>query len=747
MLKWFPNSHTSAKDENLLVHHLPRFFKDLPPLDESVSYLYGWLAGYFAADGCVADDGTVMLNSADRRDLEFVRDVCTRLGIDTYGITTQSRVGFEGREPSDLHRVHFVNETLTKAFFLLDEHRRRFLEADKSFARRGWIVQGVEETDRVEEVFCAEVEDGHAFVLEDNILTGNCFGCQEGGDALAFVQKMDGLSFVEALERLADMVGVQLRREEGDDEPRGPRGPGRQRLVEAHTVAETFYREQLGTPDAVEARRFLDSRGFDRAAAEQFGVGFAPRDGDALLRHLRARRFTDEESVAAGLVAQGRSAYDRFRGRLLWPIRDAGGDTIGFGARRIFDDDRIDAKYLNTPETQIYKKSRVLYGLDLARKAIGLHSQAVIVEGYTDVMACQLAGVPTAIATCGTAFGEDHAKMLRRFLHDHDEFKGEVIFTFDGDEAGQRAAVKAFSLDQSFVSQTYVAVEQEGRDPCDLRLAEGDEAVRELVATRAPLYRFILGNILKNYDLDRADGRVDAMREAAELVASIRDQSKVTAFAQEVSRMIGAEIDTNVVLAQVRRAAARGPEVKAAPRRDRVDADAATPEAPRRESAPRPDLRDPRFGLERETLKLVVQHPGVLGRTVDDLDVDDFTHPTFRGVWEAVAACGGARAGAGDTGWASRLTEAATDPAARSAVSALGVERIPVAGDPDSSYAAAHVTKLQELTVLRRIQTLKSRLQRTNPVEQQTDYNRMFGELVALEQQRRALRDRLVAEQ
>ena len=170
-------------------------------------------------------------------------------------------------------------------------------------------------------------------------------------------------------------------------------------------------------------------------------------------------------------MAEGqRGHYDRFRGRLLWPIREVSGETIGFGARRIFDDDRIDAKYLNTPETSIYKKSHVLYGIDLARRDIAWASQAVVVEGYTDVMACHLAGVPTAVATCGTAFGEDHGRVLRRLLHDHEEFRGEVIFTFDGDEAGQKAALRAFGGDQQFVGQTYVAVEPDGLDPCDLRL-------------------------------------------------------------------------------------------------------------------------------------------------------------------------------------------------------------------------------------------------------------------------------------
>ena len=383
----------------------------------------------------------------------------------------------------------------------------------------------------------------------------HCFGCNESGDVISFLMKIDGLSFTETVERLADKYGVQLRREEGDARDERPKGPQRGRLIEANRVAQEFYAEQLGTPDAAVARQFLLGRGFDQAAAETFGVGFAPREGEALFRHLRARGFSQEEAVEAGLVAIGRSAYDRFRGRLLWPIRDAPGDTIGFGARRIFDDDRIEAKYLNTPETRIYKKSQVLYGLDLARRDIARSSQAVIVEGYTDVMACHLAGVGTAVATCGTAFGDDHSKVLRRFLNDHEEFRGEVIFTFDGDAAGQKAALRAFGGDQNFVSQTYVAVEPDGLDPCDLRIKKGDEAVRELIATRKPLYRFVLANVVTKYDLDRADGRIDALRESARLVSSIRDKSKVDAFAREIAGMIGVDVDE--ARSEVRRAASR----------------------------------------------------------------------------------------------------------------------------------------------------------------------------------------------
>ncbi len=567
----------------------------------------------------------------------------------------------------------------------------------------------------------------------------HCFGCQEGGDVITFLMKIDALSFGEAVERLADKAGVALQRVDGDERDDRPKGPPRNRLVEAHRHAQEFYADQLGSPDALVARQFLAERGFDKAAAEMFGIGFAPRGGEVLYRHLQQKGFSVEELTVAGLVAVGRSPYDKFRGRLLWPIREPSGETIGFGARRIFDDDRIEAKYLNTAETPIYKKSQVLYGIDLARKEIGRSSQAVIVEGYTDVMACHLSGVGTAVATCGTAFGDDHARVLRRFLHDHEEFRGEVIFTFDGDAAGQKAALRAFDGDQNFVSQTYVAVEPSGMDPCDLRMSTddlptGEAAVRELVARRVPLYRFVIGNIIGKYDLDRADGRIDAMREAAKVVASVRDQSKVTAFAQEISRMIGADIDPNTVLAETRRVKQR--PSSAAP------AAKAPPPAPR---AAGPDLRDPRFRLERELLKRVVQRPMTIGRRSSEIGPDDFTHPVYRSIWEVVAALGGPGAGNGDPAWAQRLRDGATDPEVTSAISALAVEPLLTPKEPDAAYVNHHMVRLLELTAARRIEAVKSRLQRTNPVEDPDSYNRMFGELAALEQHRRGLRDPLVA--
>jgi DNA primase len=553
----------------------------------------------------------------------------------------------------------------------------------------------------------------------------HCFGCQAGGDVIKFVMDMDGLSFTETVERLAEKVGVPLRYEDGPGPARNAGGPQRPRLVEAHKVAANYYTEQLATPDAMEARQFLDSRGFDKDAAEYFGVGFSPRGGEDLTKYLRAQGFKDEEIVASGLAGDNnRGLYDRFRGRLMWPIRDASGDTIGFGARRIFEDDRIAAKYLNTSETPIYKKSHVLYGIDLARREIAKSSQAVIVEGYTDVMACHLAGVKTAVATCGTAFGEDHSRVIRRLLMDHDDFRGEVIFTFDGDEAGQKAALRAFEGDQNFAGQTYVAVEKSGLDPCDLRLAEGDAAVRDLVAQRKPLYRFVLGNVVGRYDLDRADGRVDALREAAKLVTAIRDRSKVDAFSRELAGMIG--IDPNDVQREVRRAAKRGQGGEQTV-------------APTQATTGLPDPRDSRLVLERETLKLVIQHPQQIAPTLAEVTPEDFTHPAYRAVWAVVTVVGGPAEA--DAMWASRLQANTADERVQALLSALSVEAIPTSKVPDAAYAAQHVHRLRELTASRRIADLKSKLERTNPLNDQTEYNRMFGEVVALEQHRRTLRE------
>src|SRR3954462_14021351 len=364
----------------------------------------------------------------------------------------------------------------------------------------------------------------------------HCFGCGEGGDVISFVQKIDHLSFSEVVELLAGRANVELHYE--DDSGRATGAPDRAnvgqraRLGAANTAAAAFFAEQLGPPDPQPARQFLAERGFDRQVAIDFGCGFAPSGWDALTRHLRGKGYTQAELVTAGLAKESSrgSLIDRFHRRLMWPIRDITGDVIGFGARKLMDDDQ-GPKYLNTPETPLYKKSSVLYGIERAKRDIARKHQAVVVEGYTDVMACHLAGVTTAGASCGTAFGGEHISVLRRLLMDQDEFRGEVVYTFDGDAAGQAAAMKTFAEDQRFVGQTFVAVEPNGNDPCELRQEHGDAAVRDLIARRTPLIEFVLRTTIRNYDLATVEGRVAATEKAAPWVAQIKDRSLQDGYA------------------------------------------------------------------------------------------------------------------------------------------------------------------------------------------------------------------------
>jgi DNA primase len=567
-----------------------------------------------------------------------------------------------------------------------------------------------------------------------------CFGaCAEGGDVIDFMRKIDNLSFVEAVERLADRVGIQLRYTD-DAGPRTEPG-ARTRLAEALRLAAEFFAEHLSSPDAVVARQFLSERGFDRDTAERFQVGFSPRDGRALIHHLRGRGFSDVELVSAGLARE--SGWDFFQGRAMWPIRDSGRQVLGFGARRLLEDDRMPAKYINTPETLLYKKSHVLYGLEFARTAISKKSQAVVVEGYTDVMAAHLSGVDTAVASCGTAFGDDHARLLRRLMGNHDAFHGEVIFTFDGDEAGQAAALKVFAGDQNFVTQTYVAIEPTGLDPCDLRLQRGEAAVRELVARRIPLYRFVMSNLLKQHDLDRADGRLAALRSAAPLVASIRDNALVSGYARELAGMLGMDIEE--VRTEVMRAAAKSGRRAAMGRSITAETHPVAQPDDRPALPLLPSPHDRLLVTERQTAKLLIQNPNLFPDGWDGLTIADFTHPAYAAVFTAVEKAWVELGGAGvtpDTEWVHRVSEACEADDIRSLIASLAVEALPVHGEVTVRYVIANSAALQLLTVMRTIAALKSKLQRTNPVEEQHKYNQMFSELVVLEARRKALHTR-----
>ncbi len=555
--------------------------------------------------------------------------------------------------------------------------------------------------------------------------------------------KTDHLSFADAIERLAARAGITLRYEEGGSAPRQSTGK-RTRLVEAHQAAAEFYAAQLAeSPEAIAGRKFLDERGFTLEQAQVFGCGFAPRGWDQLAKHLRGLRFTDEEMVQAGLAREGqRGLIDRFMGRLLWPIRDISGDVVGFGARRLFDDDRIEAKYVNTPETPIYKKSHLLYGMDLAKKEIKRRGQAVIVEGYTDVMACHISGVPTAIATCGTAFGVDHVQVLRRLMMDASAFHGEVIFTFDGDAAGQKAAQKAYDeQDQKFATSTYVAVEPDGLDPCDLRMRKGDDAVRELVASRVPLYEFAIRSELRRHNLDSPEGRVAAMQAAAPMVIGIRDRARRHEYGRLLAGWLG--MDVEAVMSTLSEIARRG-----APRGQGPGASggaAPLDEAPPpKEKLPRPDPRDPALMVERELLKVALQYPQLTGALYDALEPEVYTAPAYAAVHQAVVEAGGTSSAASGEEWIGKIRTAVTHEMLRGLVAELAVEPIRAAGEPDKRYVGEQLIAIQVAAVSRKIDLLKGKLQRMNPVEETEAYNRQFGEVIALEQYRHGLRERVI---
>ncbi|GAA1951020.1 DNA primase [Amycolatopsis minnesotensis] len=564
--------------------------------------------------------------------------------------------------------------------------------------------------------------------------TFHCFGCGEGGDVIKFLMQIEKLSFVESVERLADRAGFRLTYEGGGGSVQRDRGT-RTRMVEAHRIAAKFYAEQLLTPEGQTARDFLNQRGFDQAAAVTFGCGFAPAGWDKLTKVLLNQGFELKELITAGLVKEGRQGpIDRFHRRLLWPIKDLSGDVVGFGARRLFDDDRIEAKYLNTSETPIYHKSEVLFGLDMAKREISKRHQVVVVEGYTDVMAMHAAGVPTAVASSGTAFGQDHMKVLRRLLMDDDAFRGEVIFTFDGDEAGQKAALKAFEGDQTFAGQTYIAIAPDGMDPCELRLAKGDAAVKDLVARRTPLFEFAIRSMLRGYDLDSVDGQVAALRDTVPVVAQIKDRSKRDGYATKLSWWVGWQ-DEAMVVRRVR--ASSG--TKAAPKRTAPKAAAPAPAEP--QDVPRPAPGDPRLIAQREALKAALQEPAIAGPEYDALPEEAFTHPVYVSVHRAVLAAGGAASGLTGPALIDAATPHCPQGTPRRVMSELSVEPLRARGDADARYVGGVLAAVQENLVGRQIGEIKSKLQRLSPVEAADEYRALFGDLVALEQYRKALRE------
>ena len=608
----------------------------------------------------------------------------------------------------------------------------------------------------------------------------HCFGCGEGGAVITFIEKINHLGFAEAVEYLADRTGVQLRYEEGGAVRRGVEPGTRQRLMDANRLAEAWFREQLATPEAQAGRDFLTARGFDRHAAAHFGVGYAPAGWDNLARHLRGAGYTEAELVDSGLCSRGgqdgRRVYDRFRGRLIWPIRDVTGATVGFGARKLAEDDQ-GPKYLNTPETPVFHKSQVLYGLDLAKREVARSHRIVVVEGYTDVMAAHLSGVTTAVATCGTAFGADHVRVVRRLLGDIDDPAagvvtgqgreargGEVIFTFDGDAAGQKAALRAYAEDQRFATQTFVAVDPGGLDPCDLRMKEGDQGIPRLLSRRVPLFEFVIRTSLSHLDLDTSEGRVRGLRSAAPVVAGIRDRALKREYTRRLAGWLGlpdAEVHSAVQAAGRRSqqpSAVRGGQW---PADDTAGPDAAAP------VRGLPPVTDPVEQLEREALAVMVQFPVAAHQAgADDLGADSFGQLTHRAVYEAVAAAGGTgevpglvqqavAAGMGEQEaqrratlrWLQQvrdgaiglvevaITELAVAPLPLPTIRGRGTEVDALGLD---RYAKGVLSSLAIMGINRQLVEMRSRHRRMSP--QDEGYREIFSQIAALEQRRMQIR-------
>ncbi|MGV9616966.1 DNA primase [Nocardia xishanensis] len=577
-------------------------------------------------------------------------------------------------------------------------------------------------------------EKSPSFHVRPNHGLFHCFGCGEGGDVYKFLQKIEHIGFVEAVEQMADRIGYQINYEGGGTSVQRDRGT-RARLVAANAAAHEFYMARLREPEAEAARKFLTDRNFDGNAALQFGCGYAPDGWDALTKYLLRKGFDFKELEAAGLSRQGkRGPIDRFHRRLLWPIRNLGGEVIGFGARKLFDDDTMPGKYVNTPETLLYKKSQVLFGLDHAKREIAKGRQAVVVEGYTDVMAMHLAGVKTAVASCGTAFGDEHMAILRRLLMDDNFWRGEIIYTFDGDAAGQAAALKAFAGDQKLAGQTYIAVAPDGQDPCELRQRSGDGAVRDLIARRTPLYEFVIRGLLAEHNLDTVEGQVEALRRAVPVVAQIKDNATRKAYATRLAGWVGWD-DIQTVVRRV------GEEAKRArlggPRR--AEAPAPTTKAADQPAA-RPNPNDPVLLPQRQSLCAALQYPAIAGTVFDALETEAFTHPAYVAVRTMVADAGGASAGLSGAEWVNAVADATDDLTLRALVSELANEPLPVKSVDDiPRFITGVLARAQEAWVGRQIATLKSKLQRLSATEQTDAYMALFGDLVALEQYRKSL--------
>ena len=628
----------------------------------------------------------------------------------------------------------------------------------------------------------------------------HCFGCGLGGDVFGYIEHQENVDFRDAVELLADKYHIELRYDQSSAKKEHT-GSKRARLLEANEAAQEFFVSQLMTKDALAARKLLDGRNFSQADCQRFGCGYAPQGWDNLVRYLAGKGFTQQEMLDAGLARQGQhGVYDYFRGRVTWPIRDSTGRTLGFGARKLYEDDSIGAKYINTPDTALYRKNQVLYGIDMAKAAIVKKRQVVIVEGYTDVMAMHLAGVDTAIATCGTAFGAEHAKIVRRLIADDSlgavqligplkvdgqQLSSRIVFTFDGDAAGQKAAIHAFGLDAAFSTQAFVAVADDNLDPCDLRIKRGNEAVRALIANAEPLYDFVIATAIGRFDTTYATGQMGAVKAVAPLIAQIRDRSLLDLYSRKAVRQIGVDLD--IMQREVRDARRKlnvRDEDAYAPKR-RFAANAAAAAEPRMDQGANPyanpsarkalehrdaaeqsyyRIDDAVFICEQQFMATLIQVPLAVDPTLfASLTLSSFMTPVFRTLFQAIAAAGGLPSTDTPQGlWMHNLTKAG-GPMLESVINELAVMQLPLPPsdadterasqqsqeinvqlrkptDDERRYASELIIRLLDTGIMRRIGADKRRMAQLPDGAEKIE---LLGQITKLETLRKDLQARV----
>lgn len=622
----------------------------------------------------------------------------------------------------------------------------------------------------------------------------HCFGCGLGGDVFKYVQQKENIDFREAVELLADRYHLEMHYEDAQANEHGnARSSKRARLLAANEQAQAFFLQHIQSNEAQAARDLLQGRNFTQEQWERFGCGYAPDGWDNLVRYLSTQGFTHQELLDAGLARQGqRGIYDYFRGRLTWPIRDSTGRTLGFGARKLYENDTIQAKYINTADTTLYHKTQVLYGIDIAKEQIVKKRQVVIVEGYTDVMACHLAGVDTAVATCGTAFGAEHAKIIRRLIMDDSlgaiqfvgpqrvagqELSSRVVFTFDGDAAGQKAALHAFGLDSAFLTQTFVAVADHNLDPCDLRIQRGDDAVRALVRNSQPLYDFVIDTVIRRFDTSYATGQMGAVHAVAPLIAQIRDYSLLDLYMRKAVRQIGVDLDmmrTQVQSAR-RKLNIRDEDAyvnrhvlqdfQSAKRAQSVGNQAAQRMQALRSAAQNQQyyrVDDTVFMCEQQFMAVLLQLPlAFQTQLFAQLSLNNFITPIFRTLFQAFIAAGGLPQTLISQGlWIHTLTKTA-GPALERAITQLAVMPLPLAADPSSpqqqekgspadvlraptaaerKYANEILIHLLDLGYMRRIGAIKMRMAQTSNSQEKLT---LLAQINALQSVRNNLRSQI----